>query len=167
MARIGAAHRRRKKALRLLAWRHYPEPRAKGHEFVEVYNCDKDCGLGTPQEDRGRRREWHCGILDMHPAEWRGDPEPMAPMGLPPAWRPEYIASPREPVDEGCPGAWYRCRFVDRLIQYFRPVTAEGVYSSSPMLDRTHDPLVLAAIRYYEGQHGQAHARNMRVLHGD
>lgn len=77
-------------------------------------------------------------------------------MGLPPRWdregRDKDAHAPHEPIrEEGCPGGWYRCRFVTSLHKYRRG-SSQGVRNENLLLSRTTDRLVLEAIDYLEHQ---------------
>lgn len=63
---------------------------------------------------------------------------------------------PVERHDDGCPGAWYRSRFVASLMAYERPMSGDGVYSENLHLTRCTDPLVLDAIQYLEHERARA-----------
>lgn len=75
-----------------------------------------------------------------------------------------------EPVDthhDGCPGAWYRSRFVVSLMKYERHVSGDGVYSENVLLTRCTDPLVLEAIQYLEHERARAHAHQLSKMTSD
>ena len=92
-------------------------------------------------------------------------------MGAPPAWEltepgtaeaadpmryPGYgvhWTNPRKPwetLEDGCPGGWYRCEFIDSFRRYRRNVTEGGGHDSNPILDRCEHWLVLEAVAYFE-----------------
>jgi len=71
---------------------------------------------------------------------------------------------PPEPFEEGCPGAWYRCRFVRSLFRYERAAGEQGTLSSNPLLDRTDDPLVLDAERYLQNERARARSHDTRRM---
>ena len=73
--------------------------------------------------------------------------------GLPEPGEPE---EPSESHCDGCPGAWYRSRFVTSLIPYERTTDANGGYSENLRLTRCADPLVLDAIQYLEHERARA-----------
>lgn len=72
---------------------------------------------------------------------------------------------PPEPFEDGCPGSWYRCRFVESLLRYQRP-HANGVFSSNPHLDRCDDGLVHAAVRLWEQHSLRVSMRAMEIAEG-
>lgn len=59
---------------------------------------------------------------------------------------------PPELPDEGCPGGWYRSRFVWSLTDYMRTRTEAGDRVGNPFFDTCDDPLVWAWILYFERQ---------------
>jgi len=79
--------------------------------------------------------------------------------------QPERSGAPMPPesFEGGCPGSWYRCRFVMSLLPYQRPC-ANGVFSPNLRLDRCRDPLVIEAVRYWEQQQLRVSARAMELL---
>jgi hypothetical protein len=70
---------------------------------------------------------------------------------------------PRDSHEEGCPGAWVRCEFVLSLSKYERIIRDTDVISS-PLLDRTDDPLVLEATQFIETERvrRQAHWQQIK-----
>jgi hypothetical protein len=69
---------------------------------------------------------------------------------------PSPSDEPPESHEDGCPGAWYRSRFVSSLIPYERSTNGEGLYSENLHLSRCTDPLVLEAIQYLEHERARA-----------
>lgn len=64
---------------------------------------------------------------------------------MPVVWR-----TPPELVDEGCPGGWYRSRFVWSLHSFLRVRAEGGQRVGNPLLDRCDDELVLQLVMYFE-----------------
>lgn len=73
-------------------------------------------------------------------------------MGSLPVIQPERIKRPPETHDEGCPGGWYRCNFVDSMLRYERRMSSDGVFSHNILLDRCNDRLIIEATQYLEQQ---------------
>lgn len=63
---------------------------------------------------------------------------------------------PSEPLDEGCPGGWYRCEFVSSVMPFRRRRTRDGLHDSNPRLNDSTDPPILEAIAFYEEQEAKA-----------
>jgi hypothetical protein len=57
---------------------------------------------------------------------------------------------PPEITDEGCPGGWYRSRFVWSLVDLLRVRTETGDRVRNPFFDESEDPLVWAWVLYFE-----------------
>lgn len=73
---------------------------------------------------------------------------------------PSANHEPPEAHHDGCPGAWYRSRFVTSLLPFERNV-AQGVYSENVLLSRTDDPLVIESIQYLEHERARALAHQL------
>lgn len=60
--------------------------------------------------------------------------------------------NPPEDIREGCPGGWYRSRFVASLHPFLRTRTEHGMRVPNPFFDRCTDDLVLQLVLYLEEQ---------------
>jgi len=58
---------------------------------------------------------------------------------------------PFEDECQGCPGGWYRTRFIDSLDPYFRRRTGEGARVPNPRFDSA-DWIIQSAVMYFEGE---------------
>lgn len=108
--------------------------------------------------------ENRCALPGFPERVW----EPATPHGsymgrLPIIHGPDASERPPETHEEGCPGAWYRSRFVLSLIPYERAVS-EGVYSDNVLLSRCNDPLVIEAIHYLEMERARARAHHLELM---
>jgi hypothetical protein len=65
---------------------------------------------------------------------------------------------PLEDIDNGCPGGWYRSRFVRSLDRYLRLRVEGGARVSNPLLHRCKDDFVLQCEQLYT--HEQERAAN-------
>lgn len=63
---------------------------------------------------------------------------------------------PWEPPDEGCPGGWYRSRFVASVEGYMRTRAENGARNSNPLLERCDDELVVQLVLYLEREQERA-----------
>lgn len=118
-----------------------------GLVYLQAFDCHTWC-LAGGVEDRKRRADWCCALLDFHPSEWTGPRDTIAvQMGADPEISGGHM--PAEGFEDGCPGSWYRCGFVQSLMRYQRPCS-NGVFSPNYHLDRCQDPLVHAAVRLWE-----------------
>lgn len=66
---------------------------------------------------------------------------------------------PLEDPDAGCPGSWYRTRFMASLSPYLRRVRPMGDgwdRDSNPLLDRCEDDLVVQWVLYFELEQNRA-----------
>ena len=79
-------------------------------------------------------------------------------MGRLPVYQPTPDHTPPETHEDGCPGAWYRSRFVLSLLKYERPWGQDGPVSENIRLTRCADNLVLDAIQALETERARAHA---------
>lgn len=78
-------------------------------------------------------------------------------MGRLPIYEPNPDDEPKEDHGDGCPGAWYRSRFVRSLLRYER-TSADGVLSENLNLTRCDDPLVLEAVQALEIERANSRA---------
>lgn len=81
-------------------------------------------------------------------------------MGRLPVHTPRPCDEPPEKAEDGCPGAWYRSRFVRSLIPYERTQSQHGALSENLLLSRCDDPLVLEAIQTLEIERARALSHN-------
>ena len=86
---------------------------------------------------------------------------------LPILYGPEASEEPPETHHNGCPGAWYRSRFVSSLYRYERAVSGDGAYSENVLLTRCTDPLVIEAVQYLEQERARAHAHHISKMTSD
>ena len=78
--------------------------------------------------------------------------------------------NPRLPFEdpaEGCPGGWYRSRFVESLRPYMRSRTEHGGRNSNPLLDRTDDELLIQLVLVLEREQDQALAHREEQASGN
>lgn len=80
-------------------------------------------------------------------------------MGLPPRARGvvspyptgrETTEYPFEDPHEGCPGAWYRSRFVASVRPFLRTRTDDGGRVANPLLDRCDDEFLIQCVLLLE-----------------
>lgn len=83
---------------------------------------------------------------------------------LPILYGPDASEEPVETHHDGCPGAWYRSRFVASLYKFERPMSGDGVYSENVNLTRCTDPLVIEAIQYLEHERSRAQAHHLSKM---
>lgn len=120
--------------------------------------------------DRGRfilaqRQHYRCALPGFNRALWKANPQGSFYMGrLPDHEDPLNPHEPPERLDEGCPGAWYRCEFVRSLVPYERTASADGVLNENLRLTRCTDPLVLDAIQYLETERVRARNHDNRKM---
>lgn len=62
----------------------------------------------------------------------------------------EEWAAPSEPACDGCPGGWYRSRFVESLLRYRRRSADGGARVANLMLERCDDDLIIEAAEMLE-----------------
>jgi hypothetical protein len=85
-------------------------------------------------------------------------------MGRLPIYEPNPVEYPPETHEDGCPGAWYRCRFILSLLRYERPWGDGRAASENINLTRCTDPLVIDAIHAMETERARAHAHHRAKL---
>jgi hypothetical protein len=106
---------------------------------------------------RHQQAEWRCALPGFRESTWGPPPRDGYHMGaLPILEGPDTSEEPKESHEDGCPGAWYRARFVLSLLPYERSQDANGGYSENLRLTRCADPLVLDAIQYLEHERSRA-----------
>jgi hypothetical protein len=59
---------------------------------------------------------------------------------------------PAEPVSDGCPGGWARCRFAESVLRYRRRRVEGGGHDANPLIHANTPPHIIEAIAYFEGQ---------------
>jgi hypothetical protein len=79
-------------------------------------------------------------------------------LGLPQNWQAPY-----EDPKNGCPGAWYRTRFVDSVVRYARRRTDAGARVPNRRLERTDDWLIHDAVAHLELEEERALAHFKRL----
>ena len=140
------------------------EKSGKVWRSLEHYPCDALC------MDRGRffpghRRAYRCALPGFSRSMWQPVSGRGPYMGLPTDYEDDQnVLEPPEPIDEGCPGAWYRCRFVRSLAVYERTPNQDGALSENLRLSRCDDPLVLDAIQYLETERARARIHDQRRM---
>lgn len=72
--------------------------------------------------------------------------------------------TPLERPSDGCPGGWYRSRFVLSLDRYFRVRVDGGQRVPNPLLDRCDDEFVLMCERIYVHQQERAAAYQLEQM---
>ena len=131
----------------------------------EDFACEAVCRRSASDElDEEAREAMNCTRIDPHPIpenRWRSTELVPIHMGLPPRWdregKDKDALAPTEDIrGEGCPGGWYRCRFVASLHKYRRGSAKDGARNENLLLSRCEDRLVLEAIDYLE--HQEAHS---------
>lgn len=142
--------------------------------MIERFDCDVLCS----QQQRGRDVEWvddrraerGCTRIDIPPVEW--DVAAVAIhrggwMGRAPVRETEQFGikiSPRHPTElptEGCPGGWYRSRFVASVLPYMRRRDDHGGRVQNHLLDRADDDLIYQLIAYAEEAQESSEAHMM------
>lgn len=123
-----------------------------GVRVDETYADCERCVRGCNEPwDRDRQAMFRCPVVASARSRWRLPGSGFAVhMGADPDYDTDE-QEPHESTEDGCPGGWYRTRFILSVGRYTRPC-ADGVYSPNLMLDRSDDPLVHEAVAYYEMQ---------------
>lgn len=123
--------------------------------------------LGCSRHDLPRV-EWHVDVNRIaavysgrheHEARAAGaDVFSRCPPGL---W--EWKRPPEAPGD-GCPGGWYRSPFAASVLRYVRTRTEGGARVPNPLLDRADDPLIEAAVLYFEREQERVYALQTELI---
>lgn len=116
---------------------------------AEQWDCRALCTVDQETLLRDVQATRNCTLPGFDRRLWTGESCRGA------SWK-VYQGGPRhgEPVEEGCPGGWYRTRFAQSFRRYRR---REGI--QNPKLLSTDVPdLILDALEYYEAC--EAEARN-------
>ncbi len=134
--------------------------------WVETFPCDEICGEPLSDKQRAVQR---CGRADLPVVAWRDGEAVTDWMGLPPDNRARdrgepFWHRPHEPIDHGCPGAWYRSGFAASLDPYLPTPTAQG-WTESPLLHRDSPRLIIDACQLYRRERARVMALEMEVLH--
>lgn len=109
----------------------------------------------------GMRSERGCTRVDLEPVAWHVSAQRIRVAGY--MGRPRLPAGtqfedgltvvwkrPPERFVEGCPGGWYRSRFIYSLQPFMRTRAEGGMRVPNPFFDRCDDELVLALVLYLE-----------------
>ncbi len=75
--------------------------------------------------------------------------------------------NPRKPLErlsDGCPGGWYRSRFVWSLDRYLRTRVEGGQRVPNPLLDRCEDEFVLQCERVFVQEQERAAAHRLEQM---
>lgn len=147
----------------------------KTHELEEPFDCDTACRRvnGDGRFDDHARAARGCTRIDLPAVEWDVAPNLVRRgyMGRHPmpgvreeegrriSWR-----RPLERPSNGCPGGWYRSRFVWSLDRYFRIRVEGGQRVPNPLLDRCEDDFVLLCERIYVQEQERAVAYRLEQL---
>lgn len=147
----------------------------KTHEVEEPFDCDSACRRVNEDGsfNDAARAARGCTRLDLPQVEWdvsasllRRGYMGRAPMpgvseeeGHRISWK-----HPLERPSDGCPGGWYRSRFVWSLNHYFRERVEGGQRVPNPLLDRCDDDFVLLCERVYVREQERAAAYRLEQL---
>ncbi len=115
-----------------------------------------------------------CTRIDLPRVEWDVSPGVLTRsgyMGRPPCpgvtLEEGRKINPRQPLErpsDGCPGGWYRSRFVWSLDRYFRLRADGGQRVPNPLLDRCEDEFVIACERIYLHEQERAVAYRLEQM---
>lgn len=78
----------------------------------------------------------------------------------------ETTEFPFEDPAEGCPGAWYRSRFVASVRPFLRARTDTGDRVANPLLDRCDDDFLIQCVLLLEREQDAFEAEALRVING-
>lgn len=132
----------------------------KDRKIVERYDCDAVCTRRGDFED-SKRGEYRCTRIDLAPVAWSESGKRVLQGGWMGRMRLDVVSmegrpiNPRQPPedpDDGCPGGWYRSRFVLSIYPYLRRRTEHGDRVINMLLDRTEDELLLQWVQHVEDQ---------------
>lgn len=153
-----------------------PQRRGEGKTWasIERFDCDVLCASElewreAPRSERG------CTRVDLAPVAWCVDPQKIRRGGymgrarLPPHTQrddglPVLWKTPPEPASDGCPGGWYRSRFVWSLQPFMRMRAEGGQRVSNPMLDRCDDELIMQLVLHFEHEQEAFEAWKMEQI---
>lgn len=140
----------------------------------ERFDCDRMCTDRGEWSDE-RRALLGCRRVDLTPPGGTVDPRqihrggwmgrlPIVPSSAPPKVKINP-ARPTEDPDDGCPGAWYRGRFVASVLPYMRRRDEHGGRVSNHLLDRCDDDLVALAVAYAEDEQERFQSWRAEVIY--
>jgi hypothetical protein len=146
--------------------------------LTEAFDCERLCMRQVPGSDDEwsdeRRASYGCTRIDLPIVPSKLQPKLIhfgGEMGRAPArmadkpvgvrqWNPKR---PTEDPADGCPGGWYRSRFVDSVWPYLRRRDENGNRVANPLLDRCDDDLIIALVLYAEHEDERWWAHRSRV----
>ena len=146
--------------------------------MAEPFDCMRDClAEGEWRDDVRASRA--CGLPGVHPVAPRPTDEGLYQLQIGTAYMGRHRdrslegkfhfghriiwERPYEDPEDGCPGAWYRTRWVDSVFPYLRRRTDGGGRVPNPRLDRCEDWLIESAVMYVEDEEERAVAYVDRV----
>lgn len=143
----------------MLAWSRRVTP-GKTKRVNERFDCEVICARRQEFDD-AKRSDYRCTRIDLAPVPWSESGKRVLQGG----WmgrskvdlvqlegRPINPKQPPEDADDGCPGGWYRSRFVASLMPYLRRRTEHGGRVDNLLLSRCTDELILQWVQHLEDQ---------------
>ncbi len=138
-----------------------PKPHDSAQQW-EPYNCEYYCRGSDRQWKHQEREQRGCTRADLDPVPWDVDISRMFHyMGredcheyngkLYHGHQVDYRYMPEDP-DDGCPGGWYRCRYIYSLMPYFRLRTQSGDRVENLHLRHITNSRIIEAVHYFEGE---------------
>jgi hypothetical protein len=157
--------------LRLFAWRRTYSHDKDRLDTAEPFDCDRDCKRADGSWDDDARSARGCTLFGAPPV----DRKPKAArlyqitLGTPYMGRypdpslagsevlgiPQNPATPYEPPENGCPGAWYRTPFIDSIWPFTRRRLPGGGRVDNPKFTDAHW-LIRDAVRSLEVEEERA-----------
>ena len=120
--------------------------------------------------DPEQRAAHCCALPDFDTNAWTASDIRFEHMGADPNYAAESMDSawqhPPEPIEDACPGSWYRCEFVRSLAKYRRQQDANGGRVDNHAYRNVTDEFVWSCLSLWESLEAAAESHRLRVIHG-
>jgi len=148
-------------------------------EFAESYDCARDCQAHDGKWIPERRASRGCnlpglpsvphaptvaGLWEVKGSPYMGRQPNKALAGTRALDLPVSPVAPWEPPEDGCPGAWYRTKYIDSIWPYVRRRTGDGGRVPNPRFDAA-DWQIQGAVMRLEAEEERWHSYILKVGH--
>lgn len=124
---------------------------------------------GSDKLDPEQRAAHCCALADYDTNQWTASDIRHVHMGAPANYEAEGVDSawqhpPENVEDDGCPGSWYRCQFIQSLLPYRRLQDGNGGRINHHAYNDVTDPFVKTCLRELELEESAAESHRLRVI---
>jgi hypothetical protein len=124
---------------------------------------------GSDRLDPEQRAAHCCALADYDTNQWTASDIRHVHMGAPSNYEAEGVDSawqhpPENVEDDGCPGSWYRCQFIQSLLPYRRLQDGNGGRINHHAYNDVTDPFVKTCLFELELEESAAESMRLRVI---